>query len=365
MCDVTRLMDRGAWFDAVTAWAGFDAASRPGRLICVIDDPTGLKSVLSAAEGLGIKVFPVSDCAWIFAYGTPAIITGTHDEIFSRALNLECGVRPYMRSAQFGLLNCDCVWVDGTGSRLHAALSGLRERLSAFRAVSFTPYHEPDGTCDIPIRRLFAGGDTDVPGLTVRPRADRAGARSGKMSVSGTEWVALPEHSSAVERLVCDMCPDGLPDTGQLRTAARYHDWGKAHPEFQEWLLQGIPPDEYAKRRNVIWAKRRPRADLGRLAYRHDAAGACALLQCRPDEHLAAYLIMTHHYRFRSGMPGITGRLPGTDLGGRIVTDDVSFAMTSDRWGEILDGVYRRYGPFLLAYYEAILRISDMLASDA
>lgn len=359
-------MGKYAWSRAVAVWARMDPASRPSRIACVIDGRYGLRSVLSAAERMGIDVFPVTDDAWVFAHGAPVIIIGTHDQIFSRALNRGYGVRADMRSVQFGLLNCDCMWADGTGSRLHAALSGLRRRLPTFRAASIAPGPEPDGARGIPMRELFAGGDvSDISELMTGPPARRACIRSRPRRASGKEWISLPDHSSAVERLVCDVCPDTVPDIGRLRTAARYHDWGKAHPAFQEWLLQGIPSAEYASRRKSVWAKRRPRADLGRLEYLHDAAGACAFLQGHPEDLLTAYLIMTHHGRFRSGMPDAAGSIPGTDLGGGIFTGDTSYLMTSGRWNRILDGVYGRYGPFLLSYYEAILRVADMLVSDS
>lgn len=359
-------MGKYAWSSAVTGWARMDPASRPGRLVCVIDSSYGLRSVQSAAERLGIDAFAVTDDSWVLAHGRPSVIIGNHDQIFSRALNRGYGVRRDMQNVQFGLLNCDCMWADGTGSWLHAALSGLRRRLPTFRASSIAPGRMPDGARGIPVRRLFAGGDvSDISEFMIRPPAHSAGHGPGPMRAPRAGWVSLPEHSSAVERLVCDVCPGQVPDIGQLRKAARYHDWGKAHPAFQEWLLQGVRPAEYAERRKTVWAKRRPRADLGRLEYRHDAAGACAFLQGRPEDHLAAYLIMTHHGRFRSGMPDAAGSVPGADLGGGIITGYVSFAVTSSRWEVILDGVYRRYGPFLLSYYEAILRVADMLASDS
>lgn len=359
-------MNEDLWSESVTEWAQTDATSRPSRLVCVLDDDHDGLLISSAAERLGIEVFPVHEDSWMTAYGSPIIVTGTHDEVFSRALNRGYGVRPSMRNVQFGLLNNDCMWIDGTGSELHAALADLRRRFPTFRARSVRLHANLDSFPDIPIHALFGDGSiADISEFMREPCVDETDIPAPVRKTFGTEWVALPEHLSLTERFVCDICPDGVRDVNSLKMAARYHDYGKSHRMFQEWLLEGVPQGEYEMRRKTTWAKRRPRTKLSRIAYRHDVAGACAFLHSHPEEHLAAYLIMSHHGKFRSGIPDVTDELPKTDLGGGIVTDDVSFVVTSERWKDVSGGVYKKHGPFLLSYYEAILRISDMLASDS
>ncbi len=377
-----------AWHERMAEWLGMNPAHRPNRLVCVLEDGGGDDGIHEDARRLGVMACDVGDERWMMAPSSPAVITGTHDEIFSRALNRGYGVRADMWNMQFGLLNNDCLWVDGTDSGLHAALSDLRSRLPTFR----TPETVDPSQChtqDIPIHGLFGTGNmsdiarfmpkdmidqdgsiilgdiSDIARFMRRPVDGWEGIRPPAGRHLGTQWITLAEHLSMTERLISDVCPAGVPDIGSLRTAARYHDYGKAHPEFQRWLLQGLPQNEHESRAATAWAKRRPKAALGRIDYSHEIAGAGALLRLHPGDHLAAYLVMSHHGRFRSDIPDTTGSLPRTDLGDGMVADEVSFMVTSEGWRKTFGGLYRRYGPFLLSYYEALLRTADMIASDS
>ena len=85
-----------------------------------------------------------------------------------------------------------------------------------------------------------------------------------------------------------------------LTHAASWHDVGKAHPCFQQMLMQSGAPPASAK----LWAKSAFRQGYcDRKAFRHELASALAWLQLSPGDtttrDIVAYLIAAHHGRVR------------------------------------------------------------------
>ncbi len=176
-----------------------------------------------------------------------------------------------------------------------------------------------------------------------------------------------------------------------LVTAARYHDWGKAHPVFQQTLHKGmeVPPETapiplLAKQQRSL-----SRGKHSRKGFRHELASALALLE--REEWLAAYIVMAHHGKVRMNIRSLPGevdwkrqtdrvargieegdRLFAAELGGGVCVSEAVLHLQATKLGEV-DGVsgwadrvselLEKHGPFRLAYLEMLLRAADESAS--
>jgi len=216
------------------------------------------------------------------------------------------------------------------------------------------------------------------------------------------EWETLAEHTALVaqksESIVANL---GLaePDASAIRTAAIWHDVGKAHPDFQKMLRDG-PHDPgqadtlYAKSKNPP----RPLGHSKNRSYRiirHELASALAwLLQSPADadnRDLVAYLIAAHHGKVRlsiRSLPAETGdpndperlfargiwqgdKLPAIHVNSLAILEttlDLSFMRMGDgphgpSWLARTIAVRDRLGPFRLALLETLLRAADARAS--
>ena len=115
------------------------------------------------------------------------------------------------------------------------------------------------------------------------------------------------------------------PWRAPLLTAARWHDVGKAHPTFQDFLTQGreTHPD-FPAHQNQLLAKAPWRAGShfkDRPHFRHELASALAWLQAGDADDdrlrsLIAYLIATHHGKVRLSLRAMPGEAapPADDL---------------------------------------------------
>jgi CRISPR-associated endonuclease/helicase Cas3 len=170
-----------------------------------------------------------------------------------------------------------------------------------------------------------------------------------------------------------------------LESAARYHDWGKAHPVMQETLHKALGP--YAE---ILAKQERGKAahSHSRRFFRHELASAFAML-AEGESDLAAYVVAAHHGRVRVSIRSMPGErnmgrdcvhgieegdvLLGCSLGsgiGRAATR-LTLAATvlgrgedggsswTDRVLRLRDGI----GPFRLAYLEMLMRAADERAS--
>ncbi|MGQ0628094.1 MAG: type I-G CRISPR-associated helicase/endonuclease Cas3g [Phycisphaerales bacterium] len=240
-----------------------------------------------------------------------------------------------------------------------------------------------------------------------------------------SRWQTIAQHTDDVCReldAILKRMRMNDHETAALQVAARYHDWGKAHPVFQDAVKAESRPADMAASRFVAKAPRSRRNQAGTVAdpgfwtryarkhFRHELASALALLQktvpfANTDRDLAAYLIAAHHGKVRlsirsmpnepkprtaAGLPqqrfarGIWDgdTLPATDLGGGVTAPAVTLSLEpmelglceappfvgadgvgEPSWIERVLRLRSAIGPFRLAYLEALLRAADERAS--
>jgi len=156
-----------------------------------------------------------------------------------------------------------------------------------------------------------------VKPLAEATRAAPAGRYGGNETSFLRSWVSLADHTRHVEEqtdaLLNALAASGLLKelcASALRTAARWHDIGKAHAAFEAMLVAG---DE--SRRGTLWAK--SGKNTGRCTrhhFRHELASALAWLQAgpsdQPERDLVAYLIAAHHGKVRLSIRSLPGEEP-------------------------------------------------------
>ena len=256
-------------------------------------------------------------------------------------------------------------------------------------------------------------GDMKKQPTWVQPCAEAATPKPAR-GYGGNEssflrtWVSLVDHTRHVEKqtdaLVHALVACGLlqeDHASALRTAALWHDLGKALAAFQAMLVAG---DE--SRRNTLWAK--SGKNTGRCAranFRHELASALAWLQAGPadqsERDLVAYLIAAHHGKVRLSIRALPGEEPpagsppetrmargildGDEIPPRaFITLGLDAAASSaplkldlglmemgsdsvrgPSWLARMLALRNRLGLFQLAYLETLLRAADGRASAA
>lgn len=252
--------------------------------------------------------------------------------------------------------------------------------------------------------RADEGGYTSERGWDARSRAPVV-VLNAAMSASEPEeeidadplshlgaWVPLSTHSTdardAARQIIDALAIDDLPASSVIR-AAQAHDLGKAHHVFQETMRHGYP----GAADQTVWAKSGSRTRHSRRGFRHELASALAWLSEGEgdDRDLVGYLLAAHHGKVRLSLRALPTdqkppdtrirhargvwdgeRLPDVNLGDGFVFASTLLSLGPMRmgrhdgqpsWVERVIALRNRYGPFRLAYLEALVRAADVRAS--
>lgn len=239
-------------------------------------------------------------------------------------------------------------------------------------------------------------------------------------------WQSIASHTHDVQlcsqRILEALSPldEGL--RGAIGEAIRWHDYGKSVDEWQDaarrvaaearltWPAHIAPIGKFSFRESPILSQLTGSAlqyEVWRLkrtftpGMRHEVASALALRQHHrrgnhvPTIHelLVEYLVMSHHGHVRKTLrdelprdPGRTRRsldevhgisegtrAPGFSLDGQALPECLALSIACRRMGRGPDGseswtqsvlcLLNHFGPFRLAFYEAIVRAADCRAS--
>ena len=208
-----------------------------------------------------------------------------------------------------------------------------------------------------------------VPALSTDRRTPSG---AGNDHGSSRPWQTIAQHTDltvlevrGIVHALHGLLEDWIVDS--LIAAARAHDWGKAHPVFRETLLnsgrqaKSEPPLlPGSSESGLLWAKAPGTARHSRKHFRHELAGALALIKLphlasavspKANPDLVAYLVASHHGRVRLAIRSLPGdwiprrsvrsalgvqdgdKLPECDVGGRIVLPEVVIDMTPMEMG--------------------------------
>ena len=211
-------------------------------------------------------------------------------------------------------------------------------------------------------------------------------------------FVGLAKHLDNVAfeaGLLCDGLGVYEDRKAAIVQAAYWHDLGKAHAKFQARMVANDP--EADSRPEELLAKA-PKYDRtkGRAYLRHELASALAFLtqaDWEREADLVAYLIAAHHGKVRLNLRPLPAERPATgegsprfargvwegdvippvDLGGGETWTGGALALsvmelgehpeTGASWTERTRNLLSQYGPFRLAWLEALVRIADWQAS--
>jgi len=271
-------------------------------------------------------------------------------------------------------------------------------------ATGWDPKAKGDASLDISVSVVGVVS----PSRTETPEAD-AGAESA--------WQSLREHTDRVCAVAGSMAALAGDWAPALSAAARLHDWGKAHPAFEaklrpealerarrDALIVGPP----AKAPLSAW-RRGPipafaNGDARRVAFRHELAGALAILQpgvtLGTEPHfrdLVAYLVAAHHGQVRLSIRALPTEppptaeeglrfargvwegdvLPAAELGGDLHVPALTLSLepmeiglgeqppfrAAPSWLDRMLTLRDLLGPFRLAYLETLLRAADARGS--
>jgi len=243
---------------------------------------------------------------------------------------------------------------------------------------------------------------TPVPGCPelVSPLDPATGAEDCFRDDSASldrDWLLLEQHSEDVRAQVTSLLtvlrPDLPPEAAEAAITASYaHDAGKWHPIWQDALCKLAASDRADEIQAMRpWAKSAGTGRLrfaGDVKFRHELASLLlidgplhGLLDRLADEDLARYLVLAHHGKLRVQVREPTDADPEILLGlrqrevetvppllgqpgGELKIDLDQFALGGTRsWTRTALALRDRYGPFMLAYLETVVRIADWRAS--
>jgi len=165
-------------------------------------------------------------------------------------------------------------------------------------------------------------GWTDIVKSTVKPvvkpnNGFRNAGYDENILSENKQWKTITEHtqevSDKVERIAKEI---GLNDSiiSDLKQAAIWHDYGKAHPAFQSKISKvGMPDALYAKAPNERWVSN---GNNSRKYFRHElVSGLAALSHCKGgNRNLVAYLAASHHGKVRISIRSLPDEVIPDDL---------------------------------------------------
>lgn len=194
--------------------------------------------------------------------------------------------------------------------------------------------------------------------------------------------VPLQEHSEAVAGLTSQLAAKvGMSEAVRrdLVRAAKHHDDGKRHPRFQAYLRRGRAPAGrplLAKSRFAF--DRALHARYGLVGWRHEQLSAASVWAEATEVSsdgvlLATWLVGTSHGHgrgcFDHDAAGLLMALPTDDPqvvdgnGWAEVIEAATTLFDDGAWDEFHARLSRTYGPWGLAYLEALLRSADQRMS--
>jgi CRISPR-associated endonuclease/helicase Cas3 len=263
---------------------------------------------------------------------------------------------------------------------VRAAVIRLASQPTARRVRIECPYDDddrPSGAVLIAPRGIIGQDDG----------AERSGAASTEDDAAGSfpgQAVTLAAHAKAVaDQVAIFAAAIGLPAklATTLAFAARHHDDGKADPRFQAWLTgpETSSDEPLAKserwRGLVVEQAARTAAGVPRQ-WRHEvlsvriASQMLAATGDDMDQALALYLIGSHHGYGRPFFPhhdpwdAQARPVLGVTVAAGAGPERLDFDWNGRDWAELFTGLQAQYGPWGLAFLEAVLRLADHRASE-
>ncbi len=212
---------------------------------------------------------------------------------------------------------------------------------------------------------------------------------------SARGWISLSKHTESVVREAEELCVAlGEEEYKEvLLCCARWHDTGKAHFIFANAVLGSAREGDSPLPQGLMAKPMRKMPPYERRGFRHELASALLWLArgSIKEKDLIAYLIASHHGKVRlaiRSIPGETeppepgrrfargiwegdklpiitipeaGDIPETSLSLEVM--EVGDGDMGESWSTRAQRLLRCFGPFRLAWYEALLCIADRRAS--
>lgn len=334
---------------------------RPGDTVAVPSSYGGCDEFGWTGRADGRPVNDISTQAHLIQRGKLALRTdggpvrdvaaeSAWDELAEAALEESSGAGAALGAAVAGIGGMPEGWREA--ARLGGDAEVVRRRDGTAFGVAFKKALDPDRS-----RAAIRAVSPDAAGMVAEYSAGWDGTGSGG------SVVALRDHLDGVGKVAKEFAEKSVlrdADASTVIVAARLHDIGKEEKTMQAALhcttREGLDGREVIAK-SATRGKRK-REECKRLAgmpdgYRHEWFSARRALGKKEVQDgvdggdLALWLIGTHHGHGRPVFP------VGTWTEG-----------VDSWWCGLAERVYRRHGPWKLAYMEAVLRLADWHRSD-